>query len=383
MRKITSEEDNSGIAKLALICMKGCEQMAESVDYYLKQWRGDNVEDDSYIISTECPRFGTGEAKGVIGESVRGFDVYILVDVFNYGVTYKMYRQDVPMSPDDHYQDLKRVILALGGKAKRITVIMPMLYEGRQHKRATRESLDCAYSLQELSNMGVTNIITFDAHDGRVQNAIPLNGFDNVHPTYQMLKKLVREYPEIELTKEDTMIISPDEGGMSRCMYYSSVLGVNLGMFYKRRNYSVVVNGKNPIESHEYLGKDVAGKNVIIVDDMISSGDSVLDLAVKLKEMNAARIFVFATFGLFCEGLERMDDAYEKGMFDRIFTTDLIYRSSELLEREWYAEVNMGKYISLLINTLNHDESLSALLSPVDKINNLLKKTNKKVVAND
>ena len=353
MRKITSEEDNSGIAKLALICMKGCEQMAESVDYYLKQWRGDNVEDDSYIISTECPRFGTGEAKGVIGESVRGFDVYILVDVFNYGVTYKMYRQDVPMSPDDHYQDLKRVILALGGKAKRITVIMPMLYEGRQHKRATRESLDCAYSLQELSNMGVTNIITFDAHDGRVQNAIPLNGFDNVHPTYQMLKKLVREYPEIELTKEDTMIISPDEGGMSRCMYYSSVLGVNLGMFYKRRNYSVVVNGKNPIESHEYLGKDVAGKNVIIVDDMISSGDSVLDLAVKLKEMNAARIFVFATFGLFCEGLERMDDAYEKGMFDRIFTTDLIYRSSELLEREWYAEVNMGKYISLLINTLN------------------------------
>ena len=373
MRKITGETDSGGIAKLGIICMKGCEDMAKTVDFYLKQWRGDSVADDSYVISASCPRFGSGEAKGVIGESVRGYDIYILVDVFNYGVSYRMYQNEVPMSPDDHYQDLKRIIMAIGGKAKRINVIMPMLYEGRQHKRSFRESLDCAFALQELESMGVSNIITFDAHDSRVQSAIPLNGFDNVQPTYQMLKKLVREYPDVTLDPENTMIISPDEGGMSRCMYYSSVLGLDLGMFYKRRNYSKLVNGKNPIEAHEFLGKDVKGKTVIIVDDMISSGDSILDIAKRLKAMDAGNIFIFATFGLFCEGLERIDEIYEQKMFDKIFTTDLIYRTPELISREWYGEVNMGKYISLLINALNHDESLSILLNPVEKINNLLK----------
>ncbi len=354
---------------LALISMRGCEDIASKVDYYLKQWR-DIPEDESFVITANCPRFGTGEAKAVLKHTARGLDVYIICDCFNYSVTYKMYGQTVPMSPDDHFQDLKRVIAALGGKARRITVIMPMLYEGRQHRRTARESMDCAMALQELTAMGVKNIITFDAHDPRVNNAIPLEGFDNVQASYQMIKALLRTVPDIKLDRDHTMIVSPDEGGMGRCIYYSSVLGLELGMFYKRRNYSVVVNGKNPIEAHEFLGNDITGKDLILVDDMISSGESMLDIAEKLKEQGAGRIFIFSTFGLFVEGLEKFDQYYWAGKIDKIFTTNLIYQSPELLSREWYCSVNMSKYIALLVETLNYDNSISSLLDPVDRIKN-------------
>lgn len=283
-----------------------------------------------------------------------------------------MYDMKVPMSPDDHYQDLKRIISACGGKARRIHVIMPMLYEGRQHKRSSRESLDSAITLQELVGMGVENIITFDAHDPRIQNAIPLNGFENVKPAYQMLKALVKHVPDIRINRENLMIVSPDEGGMSRCIYYSSVLGVDLGMFYKRRNYSVIVNGRNPIEAHEYLGDTVEGKDVIVVDDMISSGDSILDIARQLHERKARRVFVFATFGLFCEGLSSFDEAHACGVVDLVFTTNLVYRSPELMKREWYREVDMSKYIAYIIDTLSKDTSISNLLNPVERIMALL-----------
>jgi ribose-phosphate pyrophosphokinase len=348
---------------LSVIGMKGCEEFTAQVNNYLKSWRGST---ETFIVDCECPRFGSGEAKGLLHESLRGHDVYIISDVFNYGVTYKMYGQTVPMSPDDHFADLKRIIGAIGGKARRINVIMPMLYEGRQHKRSSRESLDCAYALQELVSMGVTNIITFDAHDPRVQNAIPLHGFENVRCTYQMIKAFINTVDDIDLN--NLTIVSPDEGGMGRAMYYSSVLRLDLGMFYKRRNYSVIINGRNPIEAHEYLGKSVEGKDVIIVDDMISSGDSVIEVAEKLKERGAKRIFTFATFGLFCNGLENMDKAYEKGLITKIFTTNLNYRSEEVRNRPWYGEVNMTKFVSLIIDTLNYDESLSGLLSPASKI---------------
>ena len=361
---------------LALISMRGCEDISQKVDYYLKQWR-ETPEGYSFVVPATCPRFGTGEGKAVFKHTARGLDAYILCDCFNYGVTYEMYGQTVPMSPDDHYQDLKRVISSLGGKARRITVIMPMLYEGRQHRRSSRESLDCALALQELMAMGVSNIITFDAHDARVQNAIPLGGFDNVMPTYQMIKALIKNHPDIVIDRDHTMIVSPDEGGMGRCIYFSSVLGLELGMFYKRRNYSVVINGRNPIEAHEFLGKDVAGKDLIIVDDMISSGDSMLDIAVKLKEKGANRIFIFTTFGLFVEGLEKFDEYYEKGLIDKVFTTNLIYSNPELLKREWYCNVDMSKYIAYLIDTLNYDNSISDLLNPVERINNLMDKHNK------
>ncbi len=357
------------VGDISVIGMRGCEAFVEKVDSYLKAWRS---SDESFLVEAKCPRFGSGEAKGLVTTSLRGHDVYIVSDCFNYGVTYEMYGQTVPMSPDDHFQDLKRVIGAIGGKARRISVIMPMLYEGRQHKRSTRESLDCAIALQELANMGVANFITFDAHDPRVQNAIPLNGFDNVRATYQMIKALVRNYPDISLEKDDIVMISPDEGGMSRCMYYSSVLGVDLGMFYKRRNYTVIVNGKNPIEAHEYLGRSVEGKDVVVVDDMISSGESMLDVALQLKEKGAKRIFVFATFGLFCNGLELFDEAYAKGTIDKIFTTNLIYRTPELLTKPWYAEVNMCKYVSYIIDTLNHDYTISKLLDPAARIHSLV-----------
>jgi ribose-phosphate pyrophosphokinase len=282
------------------------------------------------------------------------------------------------MSPDDHFQDLKRIIGAIGGKARRISVIMPMLYEGRQHKRSGRESLDCALALQELTNMGVTNIITFDAHDPRVQNSIPLHGFEDVRSSYQMIKAMLREYPDIQIDPDSTMIISPDEGGMVKCMYYSSVMGIDLGMFYKRRDYSVIVNGKNPIVAHEYLGRDVKGKDVIIVDDMISSGDSVIDVANQLKSKGAKRIFVFATFGLFCNGLENIDKAHADGLIDRIFTTNLVYRTPELLSRDWYAEVNMCKYVAYIVDTLNHDRTISHLLNQSKKIHAILDKHNLK-----
>ena len=283
-----------------------------------------------------------------------------------------MYGKTVPMSPDDHFQDLKRIISTMGSKARRITVIMPMLYEGRQHKRSSRESLDCAMALQELTNMGVHNIITFDAHDPRVSNAIPLDGFDNVRSTYQMIKAIVRDVPDIKLDREHTMIISPDEGGVSRCIYYASVLGLEMGMFYKRRNYSVIVNGKNPIEAHEFLGNEINGKDVIVVDDMISSGESTFDIAVQLKERGAKRIFVFSTFGLFVEGLEKFDEYHKKGYIEKVFTTNLIYNPPELLERPWYSNVNMSKYIAYLIDRLNYDNSISSLLNTVDRINNFL-----------
>lgn len=361
--------------KLSIISMKGCEEITDRIDGYLKRFRV--YEDcDSYVTHVTCPRFGTGEGKCVVNESVRGHDVYIICDVFNYGVTYSMYGYENHMSPDDHYQDLKRIISAMGGKARRVTVVMPMLYEGRQHRRNGRESLDSALMLQELVNMGVSNIITFDAHDPRISNAIPLSGFDDVQPTYQMIKALTRAVPDISLNKFDTIVISPDEGGMSRCMYYSSVLKLDLGMFYKRRNYSVVVDGKNPIEAHEYLGRDVNGKDVIIVDDMISSGESVIDVGRNLKAQGAKRIFVFASFGLFCNGLECMDQAYADGVIDKVFTTNLIYRNPGLKERAWHYEVDMSKYISLLIDTLNHDETISRLLDPVNKIQALVSKFN-------
>ena len=359
--------------ELSVIGMRGCDEFVSQVDYYLKDWRNHGT-DHTFSVPIECPRFGTGEAKGMLHESLRGHDVYIISDVFNYGVTYKMYGQPVPMSPDDHYADLKRVIAAIAGKARRVSVIMPMLYEGRQHKRSSRESLDCALMLQELVNMGVANIITFDAHDPRVQNAIPLSGFENVQPSYQMLKALVRNVPDISLHKDDLMFISPDEGAMSRSVYYSSVLGVDLGMFYKRRNYSVIVNGKNPIEAHEYLGKDLTGKDAIIVDDMIASGESLFDVARQLKDRGVKRIFNFATFGLFTEGLEKFDKAHEEGLIDKIFTTNLIYRNPDLKTRPWYAEVNMCKYVAYIIDTLNHDHSISGLLNPVQRIHNIVEK---------
>ena len=358
---------------LAIIGTRGSEEFLKSVDWYLHQWRtSPEDKEDTYLVSAECPRFGSGEGKGVIHQTMRGTDVYIFADVFNYGQKYKMYGQMVPMSPDDHFQDLKRLLCAVSGKSERISVIMPMLYEGRQHRRTSRESLDCAMALQELTNMGVSNIITFDAHDPRVQNAIPEAGFDSVRSSYQMLKALTRVYPDIKLDPNEIAICSPDEGGMSRAMYYSAILGCELGMFYKRRDYSVIVDGKNPIVAHEFLGKSVEGKDVIIVDDMISSGDSVIDIAEKLKKQGARRIFAFATFGLFCNGTKVFDDAYAKGYIDKVFTTNLNYRSEEIINSPWYAEVNMCKYVAYIIDTLNKEQSMVKLLNPVDRIQRLL-----------
>ena len=365
--------DSRYYGELGVIGMKGTEAFVERVDAYLKQWRKSD-EKETYLMPADCPRFGTGEAKGIIRETCRGRDIFIFTDIFNYGVTYKMYGMTVPMSPDDHYQDLKRIISAAGGKAKRISVIMPMLYEGRQHRRSTRESLDCADALQELVNYGVDNIITFDAHDSRVQNAIPRGGFDNVRTSYQMLKALSREYPDITFDPEQMMIISPDEGGMSRAMYYSSVLGLELGMFYKRRNYTVVIDGRNPIEAHEFLGHSVEGRDVCIVDDMISSGESMIDVAGELKKRGARRIFVFATFGLFCNGSAKFDEAYEKGDITKIFMTNLNYRTDDIKNKPWYAEVNMCKYVSYLIDTINKEQSISDLLDPVKRIHTLADK---------
>ncbi len=377
---------NTPVGPLGIIAMPGCEEMGKRLDFYLTKWRAERehehkssasylgYERESYLIDVVCPRFGSGEAKGLIRQSVRGLDLYIVCDVFNYGVEYKMYGRQVPMSPDDHYADLKRIIGAAAGKAKRINVIMPMLYEGRQHRRTSRESLDCACSLQELVSLGVSNILTFDAHDPRMQNAIPNNSFDNVMPTYQMIKALVNQFPNIKVDPDHLMIISPDEGAMARGIYFSSVLGVDLGMFYKRRDYSKVVNGRNPIVAHEYLGADVAGKDLIIVDDMISSGDSVLDLAEKLKALKCRNIYVCTTFGLFCEGLAHFDQAYKDGLITKVFTTNGVYATTDLLEREWYCSVDLSKYIAYIIDTLNHDASISGLLEPTQKINALLVK---------
>ncbi len=367
---------HSTYAQLSIISMRGCEEITAKIDWYLRKFREGYENEQTYITHIHCPRFGSGEAKCIIDETVRGHDVYIICDMFNHGITYKMYGTENRMSPDDHYQDLKRIIAAISGKARRLTVVMPMLYEGRQHRRTARESLDCAIALQELVNMGVSNIITFDAHDARVQNAIPLSGFDDVQTTYQMIKALSRQVPDISFDKEKTIVISPDEGGMKRAMYYSSVLGLDLGMYYKRRNYSIIVDGKNPIEAHEYLGRSVEGKDVMIIDDMISSGESVLDIAKMLKGQGAKRVFVFTAFGLFCNGLDKFDKAFADGEISKVFTTNLIYRIPELFEREWYCEVDMSKYISLLIDTLNHDETISNLLVPAQRIEKLLERLN-------
>lgn len=387
MPDLNEELTNIPVGPLGIVALPGCEELAKKVDDYIVSWRRDRVSEhkstiafsgyqkDSYILDCRFHRFGTGEGKAVFHDSVRGYDLYFIVDVFNYGVTYNMYGKDFPTSPDDHYANLKRAIAATAGKARRLNVIMPMLYEGRQHKRTARESLDCALALQELCTlMGVENIITFDAHDPRVQNSIPNKGFENVTTTYQMIKALIKNVPDLVINKDKLMIISPDEGGLGRCIYYSTVLGVELGMFYKRRDYSVIVNGRNPILAHEFLGDNVEGKDVVVVDDMISSGDSILEVATKLKELKAKRIFVCSAFGLFCNGLEAFDKAYEDGLINGIFTTNLIYRSPELFKREWFYEVNMSKYVALLIDTLNIDESISKLLSPVDRIESYLEK---------
>ncbi len=378
-----NELNSMPFGRLGVIAMPGCEEIAEKIDAYLVKWRQERPENekydgytrDSYLIKTNFPRFGTGEAKGVIEQSIRGYDLFIICDCFNYGVTYTMYGNNtVPTSPDEHFANLKRVIAASAGKAHRITVIMPMLYEGRQHKRTNRESLDCALALQELEHMNVDNIITFDAHDPRVQNAIPLMGFENIQPSYQLVKALIKNVPDLKINKDHLMCISPDEGGMSRCIYFSSYLGIELGMFYKRRDYSIIVNGRNPIIAHEFLGDNVEGKDVIVIDDMISSGESMIEVATKLKALKAKRIFVGASFGLFCNGLETFDKAYKDGIIDKVFTTNLIYRTPELRAREWYAEVDMSKYVSYFIDTLNHDLSVSKLLDPSEKINNYIAK---------
>ncbi len=375
------------VGRLGILALPGCEELAKKVDTYLINWRTQRevkhkdafafagYHQDSYMVKAVFPRFGTGEGKCVISQSVRGYDIFILCDMYNHGVHYEMYGNDVMMSPDEHFANLKRAISAIGGKARRITVIMPMLYEGRQHKRSARESLDCAEMLQDLcTSMGVDNIITFDAHDSRVQNAIPLSGFENVQPVYQMIKALLNNVKNIKIDKDHLMIISPDEGSLSRCIYYSTVLGVELGMFYKRRDYASIVKGRNPIIAHEFLGDNVEGKDVIIVDDMISSGDSMIEVASKLKELHAGRIFICTAFGLFCNGLESFDKAYANGLFERVFTTNLVYRTPELLSKEWYIEVDLSKYCSYIIDTLNHDMSVSKLLDPVDRINKLLNK---------
>lgn len=372
------------VGSLGIISLEGCKALGEKVDNYLVDWRTERenahsnslafkgYQRDSYLIKAKVPRFGSGEAKGVILESVRGTDLYLLVDVANYSLTYSLCGHPNHMSPDDHFQDLKRIIAAVGGKARRITVIMPFLYESRQHKRSTRESLDCAIALQELVSMGVDNIITFDAHDARVQNAIPLNGFETVQPAYQFVKGLLSHVKDLTIDSDHMMVVSPDEGGMSRAIYIANVLGLDMGMFYKRRDYTRIVDGRNPIVAHEFLGSSVEGKDIIVVDDMISSGESVLEVAAALKKRKANRIFICATFGLFTNGLAKFDQAYEEGFIDDILTTNLIYQTPELLERPYYINCDMSKYIAYIIDTLNHDVSISDLLNPSDRIQSLL-----------
>ena len=372
------------VGPLGLIPLKSCESLGKKVDAYLAEWRKERESEhkatiafagyqrDSYIIGVKTPRFGSGEAKGELLESVRGDDLYLMVDVCNYSLTYSLCGMQNHMSPDDHFQDLKRVIAAAGGKAKRINVIMPFLYESRQHKRTGRESLDCAWALRELVDMGVENIITFDAHDPRVQNAIPLKGFETVQPIYQFIKHLLKHEKELQIDSEHMMVISPDEGGMNRAVFFANVLGLDLGMFYKRRDYTKIVNGRNPIVAHEFLGTSVEGKDVIIVDDMISSGESLLDVAKELKRRKARKVFACATFGLFTNGLDKFDEYYENGLIDRVLTTNLVYQTPELLSRPYYIDVDMSKYIALIIDNMNHDSSLSELLNPTKRINRLL-----------
>ena len=377
---------------LGMIPLESCREIGEKVDKYLVKWRcvreHEHENDiafkgylrDSYIIDASCPRFGSGEAKGMIHESVRGYDLYIMTDVTNYSLTYKLCGHENHMSPDDHYQDLKRMIAAANGKARRITVIMPFLYESRQHRRTARESMDCALALQELIGMGVDNIITFDAHDPRVQNAIPLHGFDTVQPAYQFVKGILNAVDDLKIDNDHLMIISPDEGATSRAVFLASVLGVDMGMFYKRRDYSTVVNGKNPIVAHEFLGDDVTGKDVLIVDDMISSGESMLDVAKQLKDRNAGRVFVCTTFGLFTDGFDKFDEYYNKGYISKVITTNLTYLPPELYEKPYFVKADMSKFIALIIDSLNHDVPISSVISPTDKIHALLEKREKGIL---
>ena len=374
------------VGPLGLIPLKSCTGLGKKVDDYLVEWRRERESEhkstiafsgyqrDSYILEANTPRFGSGEGKGTIEESVRGDDLYIMVDVCNYSLTYSLFGMTNHMSPDDHFQDLKRIIAAAAGKARRINVIMPFLYESRQHKRSGRESLDCAMALQELVNMGVENIITFDAHDPRVQNSIPLKGFETVQPIYQFLKHLLKNEPDLQIDSDHMMVISPDEGGTSRAIYFANMLGLDMGMFYKRRDYTKIVNGRNPIVAHEFLGSSVEGKDVLIIDDMISSGESMLDVAKELKRRKARKVFICATFGLFTGGLAKFDQYYQDGLIDRILTTNLVYQTQDLLSRPYYIDVDMSKYIALIIDNLNHDASLSDLLTPTKRINKLLER---------
>ncbi len=382
---IQSETLPAGPLKIVAL---GCDEFAAAVDQHLVSMRRktplahlENLPikgyfEDSYLIDCRCPRYGTGEGRGIINDSVRGVDLFILVDVLNSSITYTVFGEENHMSPDNHYEDLKRVISAANGKAKRITVVMPFLYGGRQHRRTKRESLDCAVFLEELESMGISGIVTFDAHDPRVQNAIPLSGFDSFMPTYQFLKALVQTVPNLHLNKDTAMVVSPDEGAMERSVYFANILGLELGMFYKRRDYTKIVNGKNPIVAHEFIGAPVKGKDILVIDDMISSGGSMLDVARQIKEQGAKRVFVCTTFGLFTDGLAQFDEYYEKGYLEKVVTTNLNYRPPELLEREWYAEADMTEYLATIIDHMNHDASISGIQSPTAKINQLLQQLN-------
>ena len=390
MANITLLEKTLPTAPLKIAALDSCMELGQKVNDYIVSFRQNAIQEypdlatlanynqDNYLVDCACPRFGSGEAKGMLRESIRGTDLFVMVDVCNYSMTYKVNGHINHMSPDDHYQDLKRIISAATGKARRINVIMPFLYESRQHKRTKRESLDCAFALQELIDMGVSNIITFDAHDPRVMNAIPLSGFDTFNPPYQFIKALLAANPDVVIDNDHLMIIAPDEGAMGRAVYFSNVLGVDMGMFYKRRDYSTIVNGKNPIVAHEFLGDDVAGKDVIVIDDMIASGGSMLDVAKQVKERGAKRVFVCCTFGLFTEGFEKFDEYYEKGYITSIVTTNLNYRSPELFTKPYYVEADMSKFLAMIIDSLNHDISISTVQDPTTKIKKLIAEHNAK-----
>ena len=388
MANIELLEHSTPIAPIRIAALDGCKELAQEVDKKLVKYRRElashrfkeaiaipqGYNEKSFLVECECPRFGTGEGKGRIKESVRGADLFIMIDITNYSLTYTVCGHENHMSPDNHFQDLKRIISAATGKARRISVVMPFLYEGRQHRRSKRESLGCAIALRELVNMGVSNIITFDAHDPRVQNSIPLSGFDNFFPSYQFLKALVSNVPDFQIDNDHLMVISPDEGAMSRAVYFSGILGVDMGMFYKRRDYSTVVNGRNPIVAHEFLGDSLEGKDVIIIDDMISSGESMLDVARQIKERKAKRVFVCTTYGLFTDGLDKFDEYYEKGWIDRVITTNLNYRPKELLTRPYYLEANMSKYLASILDIINHDVPIEKVRSNNEKIMTLTNK---------
>lgn len=389
MPNIEQLEHSMPVAPMKLLTTKSAMNLASKVNSYLVDFRktlNNNVKgdpafhgymEDNYLIEVDCPRFGSGEAKATLSTSVRGKDIFILMDVCNHSITYQMNGYTNHMSPDDHYQDLKRIIAAINGKAHRVNVIMPFLYEGRQHKRAGRESLDCAYAIKELMDMGVSNFITFDAHDPRVQNSVPLHGFDNFTPPYQFVRALLRTEKELTIDKDHIIVISPDEGALDRAVYFANVLGVDTGMFYKRRDYSTIINGKNPIVAHEFLGDNIAGKDVIVIDDMISSGGSMIDTAKQLKKMDANRVFVCCTFGLFTDGLDAFDAAYDQGFIDKIVTTNLCYQPPELKEKPYYVEADMSKFIASIIDFMNHDASMSNIYTPTDKIHQILAKYNR------